>query len=113
MSASPSATVTSACVTRPLFPGLLAFRIFISYKTGWAEFATMFVAYWWTGRWSEVPVRKLCLPFLAGYFFAWVGHFFFEKNRPATFIYPSFSLISDFRMWFDILRGQVDVGLRK
>ncbi len=44
---------------------------------------------------------------LAGYGFAWVGHFFFEKNKPATFKYPAMSLISDFIMFFDILTGQL------
>ncbi len=38
-----------------------------------------------------------------GYGFAWVGHFVFEKNRPATFQHPIYSLISDFVMWRDIL----------
>jgi hypothetical protein len=46
---------------------------------------------------------------LVGYFFAWVGHFFFEKNKPATFKYPFFSLASDFIMYFDILRGKVKI----
>ena len=43
---------------------------------------------------------------LIGYTFAWIGHFFFEHNRPATFIYPLFSLMGDFRMWFEILSTQ-------
>ena len=34
-----------------------------------------------------------------GYAFAWVGHFFFEKNKPATFKYPRFSLMGDWRLW--------------
>ncbi len=42
-----------------------------------------------------------------GYGFAWAGHFVFEKNRPATFKYPFFSLLGDFRMFWDILTGKV------
>ncbi len=41
-----------------------------------------------------------------GYGFAWVGHFFFEKNRPATFKYPLYSLAGDFRLWFELLTRQ-------
>lgn len=42
-----------------------------------------------------------------GYGFAWVGHFGFEKNRPATFKHPFYSLLGDFRMFWDILTGRV------
>ncbi|WHS61876.1 DUF962 domain-containing protein [Pseudomonas sp. G2-4] len=48
----------------------------------------------------------LALP-VAGYGFAWVGHFFFEKNRPATFQYPFYSLLGDFAMYRDMLLGKV------
>ncbi|GGU80220.1 membrane protein [Pseudomonas laurentiana] len=48
----------------------------------------------------------LTLP-VAGYGFAWIGHFFFEKNRPATFDYPLYSLIGDFAMYRDMLRGKI------
>jgi hypothetical protein len=41
-----------------------------------------------------------------GYGFAWVGHFFFEHNRPATFKHPIFSLMGDFRLWWEILTGK-------
>jgi hypothetical protein len=44
---------------------------------------------------------------LFGYGFAWVGHFFFEKNKPATFIYPIWSLFSDFLMFYHIITGQI------
>lgn len=44
----------------------------------------------------------LLLP-ICGYGFAWAGHFFFEKNKPATFQYPFYSLASDFIMFYDIL----------
>jgi hypothetical protein len=42
-----------------------------------------------------------------GYAFAWVGHFFFEHNKPATFKHPLFSLMGDWRLWWDILRRKV------
>jgi hypothetical protein len=42
-----------------------------------------------------------------GYGFAWVGHFVFEKNRPATFSHPLYSLVGDWVMYADILRGRV------
>ncbi len=41
-----------------------------------------------------------------GYGFAWFGHFFFEKNKPATFQYPFWSLISDFKLFFELLFGK-------
>jgi hypothetical protein len=44
---------------------------------------------------------------LAGYSFAWVGHFFFEKNRPATFQHPFYSLLGDFVMYRDMVLGRV------
>jgi len=44
---------------------------------------------------------------LAGYFFAWVAHFFVEKNRPATFTHPLWSIVSDFRMFFLAMSGQL------
>ena len=40
---------------------------------------------------------------LCGYFFAWIGHFVFEKNRPATFKYPIYSMIGDFLMFYHLL----------
>lgn len=47
----------------------------------------------------------ISIPFV-GYGFAWVGHFFFEKNKPATFQYPMFSLASDFILFFELLVGK-------
>lgn len=44
---------------------------------------------------------------LAGYGFAWLGHFFFEKNKPATFTYPFYSLLGDWVMFKDILLGKI------
>jgi hypothetical protein len=44
---------------------------------------------------------------LAGYGFAWIGHFFFEHNRPATFKYPLYSFIGDWAMFKDVLTGRI------
>lgn len=44
---------------------------------------------------------------LSGYMFAWVGHFLFEHNRPATFKYPFYSLAGDFRMWWELNLGKL------
>jgi hypothetical protein len=52
------------------------------------------------------PSLLIFLP-IFGYGFAWTGHFVFEKNRPATFKHPFYSLIGDFRMFWDILVGKV------
>ena len=60
-----------------------------------------FITFWFTFNWYYL----MAIPFL-GYGFAWVGHFFFEKNKPATFQYPGYSLASDFIMFWDLLTGK-------
>lgn len=52
--------------------------------------------------WSLIP-----LALVQGYAFAWVGHFFFEHNRPATFQYPWLSYRGDWQMWWDTLTGKI------
>jgi hypothetical protein len=44
---------------------------------------------------------------LSGYSFAWLGHFRFERNKPATFRYPFYSLMADFRMWWELNLGKL------
>lgn len=70
------------------FTGTFLFFLFLIYIT---------ITNQWTIWWI--------LP-LIGYGFAWVGHFFFEKNKPATFKYPFWSLISDFKLFFELLVGK-------
>ncbi|MGQ0650910.1 MAG: Mpo1-like protein [Betaproteobacteria bacterium] len=67
------------------WPGLLALLL---------AFSTL--NFWW-----------LLAGLAGGYALAWVGHFFFEKNRPATFTYPLYSFIGDWVMWKDMLTGRI------
>lgn len=61
-------------------------------------FVGSIVARWWWGL--------LAVP-LCGYAFAWFSHFCIERNRPATFRYPLWSLAADFKMWWLIVRGRM------
>ena len=54
--------------------------------------------------WLLIPL----IPFVI-YPFAWSGHYFFEKNEPAAFHHPIKAKISDWRMFFDILRGKIKI----
>ncbi len=55
-----------------------------------------------TGQWFWLPTALLC-----GYGFAWIGHFMFEKNKPASFKQPLYSFVSDWLMYKDILTGKI------
>lgn len=52
-------------------------------------------------------LRWLGTALICGYGFAWVGHLFFEKNRPATFRHPVYSFLGDWMMFRDIVRGRI------
>jgi hypothetical protein len=55
-----------------------------------------------------IPLGWLvAVAFVQGYAFAWIGHFFFERNKPATFTYPWLSFLGDWRMWWEILTGKI------
>lgn len=56
-----------------------------------------------SGSWLYFP---LC--FVTGYAFAWFSHFFVEKNKPATFKYPLWSFVSDYKMMFYMLTGKMN-----
>lgn len=61
-----------------------------------------FIATALQGAWAGLP-----LGLLIGYAFAWVGHFVFEKNRPATFKRPLYSFMGDWAMLRDVLTGRL------
>lgn len=55
---------------------------------------------------AQVWLALILVP-LFGYGFAWIGHFFVEKNKPATFKYPIYSLLGDWKMFLDIITGKI------
>ena len=56
----------------------------------------------WRGTWYYFPISLII-----GYAFAWFAHFVVEKNRPATFKYPFWSFISDYKMMWYMLTGRM------
>ena len=52
-------------------------------------------------------MQYLLYALLCGYGFAWIGHFFFERNKPATFKHPLYSFIGDWAMYRDIWLGRI------
>lgn len=55
---------------------------------------------------AQVWLALILVP-LVGYGFAWIGHFFVEKNRPATFKHPIYSLMGEWKMFLDIITGRI------
>jgi hypothetical protein len=71
---------------------------FIGTSLGLCVFAASVATQWWWG---------LIVGLVIGYAFAWVGHFGFEKNKPASFGHPLWSFASDWVMWSQMLTGKV------
>ena len=62
----------------------------------------------WSGRWYYFP-----LFLVVGYAFAWFAQFVIERNRPATFKYPFWSFISDFKMMWYMITGRMEREVRR
>lgn len=121
LNSAPDTSTPEACVPKP-GRALMTERRFTSFAEFWPYYlsehskpVTRALHYLGTvvaiallitliaiGRWWLFP-----LAFLPGYAFAWVGHFFFEKNRPATFTYPLWSFMSDWKMLALMLTGRL------
>ena len=65
-----------------------------------------FAIYFLVKAFVTLSLINLLYALIVGYAFAWVGHFFFEKNRPATFTYPWYSFLGDWRMFFRLITGR-------
>jgi len=71
---------------------------FIGTSLGLLLFAAALVTQtWWL----------IAVAFVQGYAFAWVGHFFFQHNKPATFKHPWLSYLGDWKMWWQMLTGKI------
>ena len=71
---------------------------FIGTTLGFIQFILFLI----TQIWYFLP-----LGIVTGYSFAWVGHFFFELNKPASFKKPLYSLMGDYVMWKDVVTGKI------
>ena len=60
-----------------------------------------------TRAYSGLTIGSILKPVLIGYAFAWVGHFFIEHNRPATFLHPTFSFLGDMKLLWQIATNQL------
>ena len=79
------------CVLSALALGYASSPFFRAQQTGLVEMALMIGTYLLTGRNITGSFKRTLLPIIIAYGMAWVGHFMIEGNRPATFIYPSYS----------------------
>lgn len=75
-------------------------------QTGVLEAAVFLFTFLFFAMGNKV-FKKAIFVLVLGYAFAWVGHFHYEHNYPATFVYPTYSLMSDVKMWFDMVTGVV------
>src|SRR5688572_6320682 len=77
---------------------------FVGTSCGLALLALLFI----TGNWWLLP-----LSLVSSYGFAWFSHFFIEKNKPASFNYPLYSFMADFRMYGLMWRGKMTAEVEK
>lgn len=86
--------------------GFTAFPLLRRLDNGAVEMVATLGTYVYVGAALTGSIHETLAVPVAAYFFAWVAHFLVEKNRPATFIYPVFSLVGDFCMCAEVLVGR-------
>jgi hypothetical protein len=85
--------------------GLILCEYLSPLPNGVIEFVALFVI---AGVSAALTKQKFPWQLLVlGYLPAWIGHTFFEHNVPATFVYPAYSLLSDFRTWLQMYKGDL------
>jgi len=93
--------------------GLMLSEFLSPFPNGLVEFASVIgIGYLVVQRMQSDNNNKAAFPWhilVMGYLPAWIGHFFFEHNRPATFLYPSYSLLCDFVMCYQSLTGKLSL----
>lgn len=85
--------------------GQVAFELLRYQDTGLVEGLIVLAVFLLTTRILGGSTRAALAVLFCGYFCAWTGHFLFEGNRPATFIYPTYSLICDLLLWVETVAG--------
>ena len=95
-------------LTAGLSLALCAADMTASFATGLPEAVIMALLVVACARaFSGLRAGTILKTFGIGYLFAWVGHFFVEKNRPATFLHPTFSLLGDFQLLWQLVTNQL------
>ena len=76
---------------------------------GFYEFVAMIIVF---GLSNCITMHSMgLLPLFIGYGMAWYSHRFIERNQPATFTYPAYSLLGDFCMWYGVVTGKFEVTI--
>ncbi|CAF1188331.1 unnamed protein product [Rotaria sordida] len=88
--------------------GLAAYSIipFVRHlSTGLPEVILFLIIYFTGGKLLTHSFTKAFIPLLLSYGFSWIGHFGFEQNKPAAFVYPTYSFFGDIQMMYDAIKG--------
>lgn len=88
------------------FVGLTLRILTVHLDTGIIEGILMLLVFLYTNKVLSHSLTKGIIVLAVGYGFAWIAHFYYENNRPATFIYPAYSLLGDFTMWYELATMQ-------